>query len=329
MPFLNLPLLSWGWFYLEQLGVSRFLLNTYLFPEKLRNTVDFLSQAEQKISIFPEDKPLGGAGTLYKLKNELKKTEQFFYINGDSLFFPSHLKQLTAFEEDFLNTSATASFFSSPLENQQPYSSALWCDQDMNLKFIGVKEKIPKKLVPDKLSPFYFSGFALMKSSLLEHLKAKDFHLFEDFIQPLLTKEKIKVFADKEAKILEAGEIEAYLKSTRFCLNILFGLNSSNKKELKPSSAQELNKLFKKCFLRFDSKDQIVGLENGKAYSKKLAFPLLAPKSVKGLEYLKLEGSAVLGPEVHLFGKTCLKEVVLGAKLSWRGNLENKIILKS
>ena len=52
MPFLNLPLLSFSWFYLEQMGVSRFLLNTHLFPEQVEKAVRFLSQARQEKDCF-------------------------------------------------------------------------------------------------------------------------------------------------------------------------------------------------------------------------------------------------------------------------------------
>ena len=52
MPFLNLPLLSLSWFYLEQLGLSRFLLNAHLFPEKLQQTVGFFISASTKSRYF-------------------------------------------------------------------------------------------------------------------------------------------------------------------------------------------------------------------------------------------------------------------------------------
>ena len=68
MPFLNLPLMAFNWLYLELLGVSHFLLNAHLFPEKLRRAVEFLSLERQRAKIFREDRPFGGAGTLYNLR---------------------------------------------------------------------------------------------------------------------------------------------------------------------------------------------------------------------------------------------------------------------
>ena len=327
MPFLNLPLLSFSWFYLEQFNVSHFLLNAHLFPEKLRSAVNFLSTARQKADIFFEAEPLGGAGTLYRLKSVLQKTEQFFYLNGDSLFFPSDKKQLSAFEEDFFSTRAEGSFFVSSLLPQNTSNEALWCDSHWNLKYVGgEKQNIPKEDLKN-LWPCHFSGLALFKSSILESLNPGDFHLFSDFIKPLIAKKKLKVFVDKKAKILEAGEKQAYIESLKFCLKLLFETKVFKSQNF-TAQDREIKKILETCFSRFDSEDQIIGLKNGKMWSKKLGFPLLAPNSVKGLEKLQLTGSAVLGPEVHLFGKSQLKDSVLGSQVSWKGNLIDDIILK-
>ena len=144
MPFLNLPLLSLGWFYLEQLGVPRFFFNSHLFPEKLKKTVKFLSQTQQETGIFFESEPLGGAGTLYKLKRPLQKEKVFFYLNGDSLFFPSSGAQFAFFRKDFFKSKADASFFVSPPPLQETNRGFLWCDKDLNLSFVGRKNQLPK-----------------------------------------------------------------------------------------------------------------------------------------------------------------------------------------
>ena len=391
LPFLNLPLLSYGWFYMEQLGVSQFLLNSHLFPEKLKSTVDFLSQPPQTTDIFFESKPLGGAGILYKLRALLQNW--FFYLNGDSLFFPSHKKQLLAFEEDFLNTGSDGSFFASPINILGENQGVLWGDEQGNLKFVGAKKQLSKKRGDKRLRPFYFSGLALFKSSLLSHLRPQDFYMFEDFVLPLLEKKRFKIFSDKGSQILEAGKKQDYIESMKFCLDLLFldegflsqravvdhknagkrirskgqtgpednkllargpgaELASKQKELAEPEDNKWLEPAFKppspaqgfiksleekkaakltleEIFARFDSKDEIVGLKNGKIWGQKLGWPLLAPKSTLGLKNLKLKGGAVLGAFSHLFGESCLMDSVLGPQVLWRGNLEKEIILKN
>ncbi|MCZ0932505.1 MAG: NDP-sugar synthase [Oligoflexia bacterium] len=383
-PFLNLPLLSFAWFYLEQLKVSHFLLNSHLFPEKLKNTVRSLSQAHQRTNLFFEEEPLGSAGTLYQLKKDLQKTEDFVYINGDSLFFPSHKDHINSFEEMFFNAGLSALFFVIPYKDIGS-KKALWCDRDLNLKFVGSKEDLAH-CKWSHLTPFTWTGLALFKSSLLDSLKEKAFDLFQDFINPLLKMQRIKVYVDSSAVLLEAGDKASYLKSSKFCLDCLFQAgepskslecngeqNKTTRNQLKekdlveesnkfglsglnvsaapvnPSalvipakagihlSAQNSNEVKKKavksilesCFNRFDPSDEKVGLKNGKTLSQKLGYPLLLPKSVRGLDFLKLQGSAVIGSEVCFLEDSVLEDCVLDSQIAFKGQLKKNLLLKT
>ena len=390
MPFLNLPLLSLAWFYLEELKVNRFLLNSYLFNNKLKNAVDFLSLPQQTTNIYPELKPLGAAGTLYKLKSELQKTDYFFYINGDSLFFPSSKKQLLAFEDFFIKSNLKALFFCVPPKKHDLKNRGLWGDDNQDLHFVGTKQSLNdlaldnKSINPDghtkqalnndlaldktfldhkqafdkaqkktskvffknkSLKAFQFTGLALFKSSLLEHLKPGDFDLFVDFINPLLKEGRgdIKIFLDKQGLLLEAGDKHNLLLATQLCLSALYNKgdlfnnpSSHHKKDLFnnlydsdfKNLTKNLNSWLKNYFYRFDPKDHTVGLKNGEILSAQFNWPVLAPKSVKGLKHLELKGPAVLGPEVCFKGKSSLNNCVLGSQVHWKGDLENDILLK-
>ena len=325
-PFLNLPLLSFSWFYLEQMKVSHFLLNSHLFPEKLKNTVRFLSQTHQETNFFFEEEPLGSAGTLRELKKDLQKTEDFVYINGDSLFFPSCKKDINSFEEVFFSFGLDALFFVIPYKDQKS-KRALWCDKDLNLKFVGSKEDLaPNKW--NQLAPFTWAGLALFKSSLLDSLKDKAFDLFQDFISPLLKTKKVKVYVDSSAVLLEAGDKASYLQSTKFCLDCLFQEGEVFKKSDKMKRTA-VKSLLESCFCRFDFSDEKVGLKNGKTLSQKLGYPLLLPKSVRGLDFLKLQGSAVIGSEVCFFGPALLEDCVLDSKIAFKGPLKKDLLLKA
>ena len=368
LPFLNLPLLSFPWFYLEQLGVSRFLLNSHLFPEKLEETVCFLSQPHQQTKLFVEEKPLGSAGTLNQLKKELKKTKEFIYINGDSLFFPSQIRRISDFESAFFKSSAEALFFVVPYKNISS-KRALFCDKDFNLKFVGSKEDlldykknnlqssslvfesasdlikpILKKRASDNLlklqnpaevTPFFWTGLALFKSSLLDTLEKNTFDLFEDFITPLLKTHKIKVYVDPSAVLLLADDRASYLESTKFCLDCLFQFKETSKSldiNWNESSNQinrkSVKKILEDCFKRFDPSDSKIGLKNGRIWSKKLNYPLLLPKSVRGLEFLKLKGPAVIGGDACVFADTVFNNCILDSHITFKGELENELLIK-
>ena len=117
----------------------------------------------------------------------------------------------------------------------------LYCDAQHNLTEV----RLPKKT---DTSAYIFTGLALFKSSLLDHLKEGTQDLFSDFLTPLLTKEKIKLFIDKQAISLEAGDKESYLKSQEFCHQSLQTKENltQNKKNFVKERLQEVSQRFYK-----------------------------------------------------------------------------------
>lgn len=334
-PFLNLPLMFLSWFYAEKLKINHFLLNSHLFPKQLQSDIIFLSKNSQKADLFFEKLALGGAGTLLKLKKELQKTEEFLYINGDSLFFPSQLSRIYDFEKLFLESQPQALFFTAPYRPAGA-QRALWRDREFNLKFVGSKKDLPGK-EQRSLKAVSWTGMALFKSSLLDHLQKDSFDLFQDFINPLLKKHKIKVYEDPATVLLEAGDKSSCLSAMNFCLKCLFQFDLSSthscakkagRLKVQDFDKRAVQEILEECFKRFDPDDKRVGLKNGKIWSQKFKHPVLLPQSVQGLEFLKLQGPAVIGRESCFFDETALDNSVLDLQIAFSGCLKQDILLK-
>lgn len=321
LPFLNLPLLAYPWKLAEELQNSSFLLNSHLFPDELKKTAKSLSKKDQKVKTFFEEEPLSSPGTLYALKKELQKTSYFTYINGDCLLFPSHPQRLLEFEREFLNSKAEALLFVIPVKPNFKFfrkekNRFLYCDSNQNL----IEATLPKK--NQKKPAYFFTGLALFKSSLLDDLKAGARDLFDDFLQPLATHKKIKVFIDEGAFFLEAGNKESYLKSTEFCLKSLYEVALFYKK------TSFVRERLKEIFNHFDPKDKKTGFKNGSLWSKKLKALVLAPESVKGLDFLKTKGFSVIAPQVRFYDKTEIENSVIArSHFSLKGQLKKELIV--
>ena len=321
LPFLNLPLLAYPWFYLESLRVSNFLLNSHLFPLQLESTVQFLLKPNQTAEFFFEEEPLGAIGTLQRLKDKLKRAPYFFLINGDSLFLPS--VNLKSFEEEFFKSESDALFFASPYKNS---GRALFFDSKSFLTRVEKPKESEKQLGAS------FTGLALFRSEILDSLPFQGEDLFKDFILPLLAQYKIKVFVDKEAVLLEAGSKASYLQSTEFCLRQLFYEELSSKetlknyKKIRNSRSFIYRQVLEDCFKSFDPSNQRVGFDKQEFH--RWGSPALIPSSLKGSEFLSIKGFAVLGPHVHLFGSSLLEESVLDSHLFFRGDLSNDLLVR-
>ena len=321
VPFLNLPLLCYNWFYLEQMGFTRAVLNSHLFPEILKETVPKTSK--QKVSFSFEPQSLGSAGGLFSLKSFFAKENSFLYLNGDSLFFPSRKEAL----EEFLSQGESASlglFWAAPLSSKT--SRALWMDRDHTIRAIGGEDQVQKRgfkaghskdLNRGELRPVQFSGLALFKPEIFHFLSARKNHIFLDVALPLLEEGGFKVFPDEEGRIFEGGEIGGLLKATGWAMDRLFSE--------KPSFPRDW---LLQIFHRFDPEDKIVGLKRGRLLKGEKGAALLCPDSVKGLNLLQVKNFAVLGKNVSFTAPSFLNSSVLGERISWCGDLKSQILMK-
>ena len=346
LPFLNLPLLYYNWFYLEHIGLSHAVLNSHLFPEMLREAAEGAKTPKQKTDISFEPESLGGAGGLFSVRSFFEKESRFIYLNGDSLFFPSRKEQLGAFLAQGAKQNPPALFWAVPFPPGQKVCRALWMDQSGALRAVGGPLKAreagfkpapsgknlkPEDLKPGELRPVQFSGTALLTKEIFHILSDGNHSVFHPSLRPPLSEGLFKVFVDEGGLVFEGGEKGGLLKACHICLQALFSDPSSETSETKPSSSTQnsfVRDLLLEIFRRFDPADKKTGLKRGKALTRKKGAPILCPESVKGADLLQVRGFAVLGPNVSFTEKSFLNSAVIGEGVSWSGPLNKQILMK-
>ena len=309
MPFLNLPLLCYNWFYLEKLGVKNFYLNSHLFPETLKQLTESLKKEGQKIKQVFESHSLDSAGGLYNREKDLISNPSFLYMNGDSLFFPSRLALLFEFK-NILSKDSLGTFFTVPFPKDEEISGAFWLNKEGIIQSIGDISPTPS------LRPVKFVGLAHFSSEIFKSIDSSSKHIFHDVMIPLLKTNKFKAFVDEEGFIFEGGSEAGLLEATETSLQHLFS-----------SSPSSLKEILLEIFRRFDPKDERVGIRQGKEWQKKNKSFLLCPKEINQKD-LKIESFAVLGKDIHVESQSFLKKSILSGRFNWRGSLENKIVIK-
>lgn len=113
----NKPVLEWEIENLREQGFTDFILTVSHMADKIMDCFGDGSRLGVDISYFVEEKPLGNAGALFKLRDEF--TEDFLLLNADSVFDID----FNRFVDYHRSKEAVATLFTHP--NGHPYDSGI------------------------------------------------------------------------------------------------------------------------------------------------------------------------------------------------------------
>lgn len=180
----GVPVLERTIFQLKKCGISDLIITVSYLKEQIMNYFGNGEFFGVNIKYFEEDKPLGSAGAIFKLKNEF--TDDFLVLNGDIVFDVDLNKMI----EYHTKNDALITLFAHP--NTHPYDSTLICYD---------KNNVVCNLFKDKNRPKYYkncvnAGIHILSPKVFDRLSnnGDDVKNFDkDLIIPLL--ETKKVFA--------------------------------------------------------------------------------------------------------------------------------------
>lgn len=180
----GVPVLERTIFQLKKCGISDLIITVSYLKEQIMNYFGNGEFFGVNIKYFEEDKPLGSAGAIFKLKNEF--TDDFLVLNGDIVFDVDLNKMI----EYHTKNDALITLFAHP--NTHPYDSTLICYDNNN---------VVCNLFKDKNRPKYYkncvnAGIHILSPKVFDRFsnngdEVKNFD--KDLIIPLL--ETKKVFA--------------------------------------------------------------------------------------------------------------------------------------
>jgi D-glycero-D-manno-heptose 1,7-bisphosphate phosphatase len=117
IPIEGVPVLEREIYSLREQGLCDIILTVSHMGNKIMNYFGDGSKLGVSIQYYKEDEPLGNAGALFKLKDQL--TEDFLLLNGDAIFDVNFLR-MTQFHKSH---SGLVTLFTHP--NSHPYDSGL------------------------------------------------------------------------------------------------------------------------------------------------------------------------------------------------------------
>lgn len=184
-----------------------------------------------RIKYFFEDQPLGNAGALLKLRNELN--EDFLLLNADVLFDIDFERMLDAHK----NSGALATIFTHP--NSHPYDSGLIVSNKDNIVTEWLTKEAPR---PEYYKNRVNAGIHIISPEVLdelplsaeeigtvdENVKIKKLDLDRDILRPLAGSGKLCSY-DSTEYVRDMGTPERYSAVCKdFASGIVSGRNLKN-----------------------------------------------------------------------------------------------------
>ena len=317
IPFLNVPLVFYNLYLLKNLGVQKWLANTRIEQEALRDGLLQLSAFAGMImpAFSVEEELLGSAGGLWQARSFFEKERYFYYLNGDSFIWPMEENTLSDFYEAHVKSQALASFLSIPSQNQQ---GVLWADDKNQI------HSFLKKPESSKVKAYDFCGLALLSGSILNELKQTDRHIFKDVLENLCLKKNLRVHICSNVKMLDMNKLSSYLQGVEQALASL-NYNHSSSEYLK----QVLDN-FSSGWCTFSGEGYVSATELPSALKKQVNKQnyLFCGRGVKGLENLSVKNFAILGDHSIIEKPVTIESSVLAEKMRLQHDLSHELVLE-
>ena len=221
IPICGKPVLEHEIQCLREQGFTDLTLTVSHMAEKIINYFGDGTKLGVHIEYFVEDKPLGNAGALFKLKDKL--TEDFLLLNADSVF-NIDFNRFVAFHKEH---NALATLFTHP--NDHPY--------DSGLIIADVNKSVQKWLTKEDERPRYYknrvnAGLHIISPKLLENdIDLPKIDLDRHLLKPLAGTGKMFCY-DSPEYVKDMGTPERFEAVTRdFESGKVFARNLRNKQK--------------------------------------------------------------------------------------------------
>jgi len=179
-------------------GSHNFHISVNFKADMIKYYFHSLNNSKYNINFFQENKPLGTAGSLSLIKNDLKST--FFVSNCDILVDEDYYEML----EFHKNNKYKITIITAIKQLSIPYGTL---ESGKNGQLTKISEK-------PELSFKINTGIYIVEPEVLDLIPYNEFYHITDLIEKLLTKkELVGVFPISEGSWLDVGEMSSYFKA--------------------------------------------------------------------------------------------------------------------
>lgn len=211
LTLLNIPMIFWSYHFFNNRNLNSVVVNTFHLEQTLQK---ILSSYKHNFTYISDGKEvLGTGGGIANAKDKIIGKENFWVINGDSIFLT---------EDSFINETesthkrkdaiATLVVMDHPEVGEK--FGGIWVDSEDQVLNMG-KDR-PKAAVKG----YHFTGFRVLSDKIFQYLKNTPSELFDALRVALKDGHTIAIHKVK-GEFFETGNVEDYLKTTSTLLNYL------------------------------------------------------------------------------------------------------------
>ncbi len=305
VPFLNIPMLCYPLFWLEQLKLKSLSVNTHYLPETVEKPVRAACDWSYDLRFFHESPAiLGSGGAIWNARDELFGDNDFVTANADAVLFLNRLRALNEMLEFHRRTQALATLLVCPFAGVGESLPGVWMDQRNHVVRFG---KGPN---PD-LNCLHFAGIIFYSERILGKLPSGESNILYDVLQPEIAKgERVYAWVE-DMKWFETGRPRDFLSASRDCLDLLFSSDGAR------WHLFDILDRFSPGW-RNHSEEKLFSAENpGFNHSFTGNARVLMAKGVHSSTSIQFEGHSVLGAGLDLSGRGSTEGVYISEANMW------------
>lgn len=200
IPLGEKPIVEWIINSFHKVGVKNFYLTVNYKQEMIRSYFNNLSNITYNVQYFEEKKPLGTAGSLHLLKEELKET--FFVTNCDILIKDDYSEMLEYHKRNGNELTAVSAVKHITI----PYGT-------MEFGENGILYQLKEK---PEFNFFINAGMYILEPHLLKEIPENEFFHITTLIEKIIARDgKVGVFPVSEGSWMDIGQWDEYNKTSK------------------------------------------------------------------------------------------------------------------
>lgn len=214
--FLNMPMLTFPYYWLSGLGLTDLTFNTHYLPDSVRHAAMEVVDPRIALHFTHESTILGSGGGIWNARFHLSGERDFAVANGDGVVVCERLDWLKRMHKVHVDQNALATLLVCPLEGVGSKIPGVWMKSNGSVINFG---KVPSQ---EGLTCLHFASFMIFNQRLWDFLPAGTSNILYDVLQPQIAKgEKVLGFRADDLQWFETGNVPDFLSATNFCLKQL------------------------------------------------------------------------------------------------------------